>query len=314
MSSPIFLPILAILAGFAGLIWSADRFVAGAASFAQNLGMSTLMIGLTIVSLGTSAPEVLVAINASIEGSGQLAMGNAIGSNLANIGLVLAVTALIAPIPITRDIFKMEIPFLIALTALLGLLIFNGVLTFVDSIVLILCIPLFLWLVAKTNTHSQEDDIEEFSNAKAFVLFLGGLLLLIISSDVLVWGAKGIAESLGVSELIIGLTIVAVGTSLPELAASIASVIKGHHDIALGNVIGSNIFNIMAVASVPGLFAPLAISSEMMYRDYLSMAALTLLLIALCAISLKRQTPKLGRSVGVLLLTLYLAYYYLLMQ
>jgi len=315
MSTQLLLQITAILVGFAGLIWSADRFVAGAASFAKTLGMSTMMIGLTIVSLGTSAPEVIVALSASLEGSGQMALGNALGSNLANIGLVLAVTAIIAPIPIAKSMFRLEAPFLIVITAILAAILYDGELTMGDSLILVAAIPAFLILVAKVGTSpAEEEEIESYPPLKAAALFFFGLALLILSSETLVWGAKGVALSMGVSELVIGLTIVAVGTSLPELAASIASALKGHHDIALGNVIGSNIFNIMAVISVPGFIAPLAVGEDVLNRDYPSMALLTALLILLCAISLGRKVPKLGRSVGFLLLALYIGYYFMLMM
>jgi len=315
MSTDLLLQITAIFLGFAGLIWSADRFVAGAASFAKTLGMSTMMIGLTIVSLGTSAPEVIVALSASLEGSGEMALGNALGSNLANIGLVLAVTAIIAPIPIAKSMFRLEAPFLIVITAILAAMLYDGELTLSDSLILLAAIPAFLILVAKVGTGpTEEEEIESHPPLKAAALFFFGLALLILSSEVLVWGAKGVALSMGVSELVIGLTIVAVGTSLPELAASIASALKGHHDIALGNVIGSNIFNIMAVISVPGLIAPLAVSQDVLSRDYPAMALLTGLLIVLCAVSLGRKAPKLGRAVGFLLLALYIGYYLMLMM
>lgn len=312
MSTEIIYQILAILIGFAGLIWSADRFVASSASIAKNLGMSTMTIGLTIVSLGTSAPEVLVALSASLNDSGSLAMGNALGSNVANIALVLAITAIVAPIPIAKQLFKMEAPFLVGVTALLGLFIFNGELSRLEGLILLLLIPVFLWLVSRTQTEIEQEDIERSEGFKTFAWFIVSLAILIGSANTLVWGAKGVALTLGVSELVIGLTIVAIGTSLPELAASVASALKGHHDIALGNIIGSNIFNIIAVASIPGVVGPLAIDADILSRDYYVMAGLTALLVIACALTLKRRGSKLGRSFGVVMLSSFCAYYYFL--
>ena len=312
MSTEIIYQTLAILLGFAGLIWSADRFVASSASIAKNLGMSTMTIGLTIVSLGTSAPEVLVALSASLDNSGSLAMGNALGSNVANIALVLAITAIVAPIPIAKQLFKMEAPFLVGVTALLGLFIYNGELSRLEGLILLLLIPVFLWLVSRTQTSLEQEEIESSEGFKTFIWFVVSLAILIGSANTLVWGAKGVALTLGVSELVIGLTIVAVGTSLPELAASVASALKGHHDIALGNIIGSNIFNIIAVASIPGVVGPLVIDADILSRDYYVMAGLTALLVIACALTLKRSGSKLGRSFGAVMLSCFCAYYYFL--
>ena len=312
MSTEIIYQTLAILLGFAGLIWSADRFVASSASIAKNLGMSTMTIGLTIVSLGTSAPEVLVALSASLDNSGSLAMGNALGSNVANIALVLAITAIVAPIPIAKQLFKMEAPFLVGVTALLGLFIYNGELSRLEGLILLLLIPVFLWLVSRTQTSLEQEEIESSEGFKTFLWFVVSLAILIGSANTLVWGAKGVALTLGVSELVIGLTIVAVGTSLPELAASVASALKGHHDIALGNIIGSNIFNIIAVASIPGVVGPLVIDADILSRDYYVMAGLTALLVIACALTLKRSGSKLGRSFGAVMLSCFCAYYYFL--
>ncbi len=314
MTTEIIYQTLATLLGFAGLIWSADRFVASSASIAKNLGMSTMTIGLTIVSLGTSAPEVLVALSASLDNSGSLAMGNALGSNVANIALVLAITAIVAPIPIAKQLFKMEAPFLVGVTALLGLFIFNGELSRLEGLILLLLIPVFLWLVSRTQTNLEQEEIESSEGFKTFIWFIVSLAILIGSANTLVWGAKGIALTLGVSELVIGLTIIAVGTSLPELATSVASALKGHHDIALGNIIGSNIFNIIAVASIPGVVGPLVIDASILSRDYIVMAGLTVLLVIACALTLtrKRSGSKLGRSFGAVMLSCFCAYYYFL--
>ncbi len=322
---------LAITAGFIGLVWSADRFVGGSAAIASNLGMSKLIVGLTIVSLGTSAPEIVVAISAALKDSSELAVGNALGSNLANIGLVLGITALVAPLPIQRHLLTQEIPILLAVTALAGLFLWDAQINFVEGFILAaLLIPLIGLMIYNKKKHPspEEEDVDtpDLSNLKAGIWFILGLSLLIISSEVLVWGAREVALSFGVSPLVIGLTVIAVGTSLPELAASVASALKGHHDIALGNIIGSNIFNILAVMSVPGLIAPSLMDSAVFSRDYLSMAGITAFLAAaICLDYFIRNMPKgessgthpgshglLGRRIGCLLLLAYIGYYLLL--
>lgn len=317
--SEVWLAAAAVIAGFIGLVWSADRFVSGSASIALNLGLSKLVIGLTIVSLGTSAPEIMVAVSAGFKGAGDLAVGNAIGSNLANIGLVLGATALIAPLPVQRHLFTQEIPVLLAVTALAGIMLFDAQLTLIEGLILAsLLIPLLWMTVAyKKKHHSSEEENTEIPQMllpRAISWFVIGLAALLISSEILVWGAQKLAQAAGVSPLIIGLTVVAVGTSLPELAASIASALRGHFDMALGNIIGSNIFNILAVMSVPGIIATTEMDTAVFSRDYLSMLALTLLLVTLIGCSLWRHTAsaKIGRRFGGLLLLSYIAYYGLL--
>ncbi len=321
--------VVAILIGFAGLIWSADRFVAGAAAIARNLGMAPIMIGLTIVSLGTSAPEIIVAISASLEGAGELAVGNAIGSNLANIGLVLGITAIIAPLPIANALLKREIPLLVIITLGAGLFLYDHHLGSLDGVVFLLVLTAaFVYLVISKShqpdaAHEADaEHIPSMASKKAWLLFIVGLVLLIISSEVLVWGAKEIALSMGVSKLIIGLTVVAVGTSLPELAATVASALKGHHDIAIGNIIGSNLFNLLAVMAMPALITPLDLDVSVFTRDYMAMTAITLLL-ALIILAHKLWGAAKGQSTvtkvahiarieGGLLLLVYAAYYYVL--
>ena len=311
-------PLAAILVGFIGLIWSADRFVEGSASIAKNAGISPLIIGLTIVSFGTSAPEVLVSINAAINGAGELAIGNALGSNLANIGLVLGVTALVATMPVQRHLLLQEWPILMGATLLSGVFLFDGVLkTWEGYVLILLLVPTVAYLVIikkKTFTAAEveaEETIKSLSTKMALVWFLVGLALLVAASKVLVWGAIHTATYFGVSPLIIGLTVVAVGTSLPELAASVVSALKGHHDIALGNIIGSNLFNILAVMSIPALFAPLALDSAVFHRDFAAMFGITTLLLVLTLTSFWRGKG-LGRLTGALLLCTYTAYYFYL--
>lgn len=314
----------AILVGFIVLVWSADLFVAGAAAIAENMGMSPILIGLTIVSLGTSAPEVLVSINAAILGTGELAIGNAIGSNLANVGLVLGITAMIAPIPVHKNRLKREMPTLLAVTLGCGLLILDNELDVVDGLLMLAALTFILVEMISSQSHdinaAEEANVDELPHMqpkRAWASFAIGLILLSASSKLLVWGASRIALELGVSPLVIGLTIVAIGTSLPELAACLASAMKGHGEIALGNIMGSNLFNLLGVMSLPGLFSTQLLDTQVLHRDYGSMMGLTLLLALALYASVLRPSyregvgeVRLGRSIGALLLASYALYYY----
>lgn len=305
---------LAIVIGLIILVWSADRFVLGAAATARHLGMSPLLIGMTIVSLGTSAPEIFVSATASLDGSGILAIGNALGSNITNVGLVLGVTALIAPLPIQGKMLKKEIPILLLVTVIAGLVLQDLAVSFWDGIVMLICLVITLfWLFNENNEQEisgldeeEAQAIEETSTAKSIMWLVIGLVALMLSAKILVWGSVEVARYFGISELIIGLTIVAIGTSLPELAASVASALKGHHDIAIGNVVGSNIFNLLAVMPIPGLVAKTEIGSEVLYRDYGAMLGITVLLIAF--IYGFRRKGRVGRSAGSILLLAYFSY------
>lgn len=321
-----FAPYIAILVGFVGLIWSADRFVNGAAAIAAQFGMPTLLIGLTIVAFGTSAPEILVSINAGLAGAGGLAVGNAVGSNLANIGLVLGITALIAPLPISRRLLTREVVYVGAATLVGGWVIYDLNIFWYETLALFALLGFIVFLLIRQRSEHPEmaeaEEVEEIthlthiSNTKAWTLFAVGLILLIISSDILVWGATETATRFGVSELIIGLTVVAIGTSLPELAASVASALKGHHDIALGNVLGSNMFNLLAVMAVPGLFDTLQVDSVAFSRDYLAMGVLTALLIGMMIVAVvtQKRAAKLPRWTGLLMLGPYIAYFVVLFK
>jgi len=324
---------IAIVFGFVVLVWSADLFVAGAASIAENMGMSPILIGLTIVSLGTSAPEVVVAIIAALADAGEMAVGNAVGSNIANIGLVLGVTLLVAPLFVHRSCIRREMPLLLLVTLAVALLIMDGEISRMDGLLMLVALTLILYQLVKTQSHDL-DAIEELSEEslphlkplRAWLTFFLGLIMLVGSSRLLVWGATEIALELGVSNLVIGLTVIAVGTSLPELAASVASAIKGHTEIALGNVIGSNLFNLLAVMPIPGLIASQQLEDAVLYRDYTTMAGFTLLLALAMYAGRWRQQRKLqktagdtsipsgsaylGRVVGVLLVALYAMYYH----
>ena len=319
---------MAIIAGLIGLVWGADRFVIGAASAAKNFGISPMVIGLTIVSIGTSAPEIIVSINAALEGSGALAVGNALGSNLANIGLVLGVTALIAPLPAQRHLVFQEGPVLLFVTALVGYCLYDQSLGRTESLVMLALIPLLLWVTVKYKVQhpdaeelAEVEDIATTSNAAAATWFVIGLLVMLLSSKILVWGAITTAAEMGISELVIGLTVVAIGTSLPELAASVTSALRGHHDIAIGNVFGSNLFNFLAVMPIAGVISPLQLNSAVFYRDYLAVTALTLLLLGSIALHYFRQrkredkaaTVHLSRKFGSIMLLLYVLYFVVLL-
>ena len=311
----LYLPVSTLILGVLGLIWGADRFVAGSASFARSIGISTLVVGLTVVSVGTSAPEIIVSINAALEGSGELAVGNALGSNLANMGLVLGITLLIASIPIYPHLLRDESPILLLVTGLAGICLYNGALDRLESIALVLLVaPLLIVAVKYKKSHPdsvEPQNIAAYSLSGAAIRFALGLAVLLVSAKMTVWGAKSIATFMGISELVIGLTIVAIGTSLPELAASVISAIRGHHDIALGNIIGSNLFNLLLVMGAAGAITPISLDSAVFARDYMAMAGMTLLMVLLLAKAL-RGNRQLSKNAGLILLSAYCLYYYVL--
>lgn len=321
--------IIAIVLGLIILVWSSDQFVNSAASTAKMLGMSTLMIGLTVVSFGTSAPEIMVAINSALNDAPGLAVGNAVGSNIANIGLVLGITALVCALPIRSGLIKRELPLLLVVTGVTGVLMYDLKLDMIDGIILLAMMPVTLFIFHKFshqagNEHDAAEnefeeeiaDLPEMSLTKAWGMLFISLVMLIASAHGLVWGASGIAREFGISELVIGLTIVAIGTSLPELAASVASALKGHHDLAIGNIIGSNLFNLMTVLSVPGLITLTPIEPVGFSRDYFVMLALTLALALFIFIQGRTkqtsagvaQTGQLTRVHGLIFLIGYTAY------
>ncbi|HEC18936.1 MAG TPA: calcium/sodium antiporter [Gammaproteobacteria bacterium] len=286
---------LAVLGGFGLLVWSAERFVHGAAGLARNLGVSSLVIGMTIMGFGTSAPEMLVSGMAAGSGNPGLGVGNALGSNIANIALVLGTTALIMPLTVDSRIVRREFPMLFVVTLLAAGLLLDGELGVLDGTVLMSATALMVaWMIWMSRQPQKPDHVApgadpleaEFeheiptgmSTGQAVLWVVLGLVVLVLSSKLLVWGAVGIASDMGVSDLVIGLTIIAVGTSLPELAASVISALKGEDDMAVGNVIGSNMFNLLAVLGLPGLIAPSVLEPAVMQRDFPVVIALTLLL------------------------------------
>jgi cation:H+ antiporter len=281
---------IAIVGGFALLVWGADRFVIGASATARNLGVSPLIIGLTVVGFGTSAPEMLVSAIAAAAGNPNMGIGNAIGSNITNIGLVLGITALVTPLAVHSGTLKREFPVLFLIMLLTLLLLLDSEMGRLDGFILLFCLGAMVYWMVQLGLREQRDSdplASEFSDEipahmpmKAALWWLVvGMVILLGSSRLLVWGSVNVAEWFGISDLIIGLTIVAIGTSLPELAASVMSALKGEHDIAIGNVLGSNMFNLLAVLSMPGLIMPGATPAELLSRDYPVMFGLTIALL-----------------------------------
>ncbi len=311
---------LAVLAGFALLVWGADRFVTGAAATARNLGVSPLIIGLTIVGFGTSAPEMLVSAMAAWAGNPGLAVGNALGSNITNIGLVLGTTALITPLAVRSETLRREFPILFAVMLLTLILLQDGQLSRADGLILVAgFFVMMYWMVSLGRRERAADPMDDefadeiptgMATGRALFWVIAGLLILLGSSRLLVWGAVNIAHAFGIPDLVIGLTIVAIGTSLPELAASIMGALKNEPDIAIGNVLGSNMFNLLAVLGLPGLIHPLATPPEVMQRDFPIMIGFS---VALFAMAYGFRGPgRLNRVEGGILLAAYLGYLFLL--
>jgi len=326
MLMPLLYPSLAIIIGFVVLVWGADKFVLGGAASARCFGVSPMIIGLTIIGFGTSAPEMLVSAVAALEGTPNLAIGNAIGSNITNIALVLGVAAMATPLMVKSQILKREYPIMFAVMLLALLVMWDLKLNYVDGIILLVGLVFIMgWMVKvglnenklsnnQVNDTTEQDPLEsefesEIPNLKlsvALFWLIFGFVLLLASSKVLVWGAVEVAQFFGVSELVIGLTIVALGTSLPELAATVMSALKGEHDMAIGNIIGSNIFNLLAVIGIPALITPIVLEENVLQRDFLSMIGISLVLFVLAYGF--RGNGRINRVEGFLLFSLYIAY------
>jgi cation:H+ antiporter len=278
--------------------------------------MSSMLIGLTVVALGTSAPEVFVAVASSFEGAPELAVGNAIGSNIANTGMVLGITALMIPLPFRVEVLRRDLPILMMVTVCAGIVLANLYLGALDSLLLLGALSLFLYRLVREHSRTismeRAADISEFaeiptmSTQKGIFVLLFSLVFLLSSAELLVWAATEIAIIMGISELIIGLTVIAVGTSLPELVVSVSSAFKGQTDLAIGNIVGSNIFNLLLVLSIPGLIHPTELGTEILWRDYLLMFMMTMLLV-LFAYGV-RTKAKITRIEGGFLLIIWLAY------
>ncbi|HCN17442.1 MAG: calcium/sodium antiporter [Psychrobacter sp.] len=313
------LAVIAILIGLAVLVWSADVFIDGATALAKKFSVPSFLIGVLILGIGTSAPEMVVSVLAALEGSPELALGNAYGSNIINIALVLGATVLISPIIIRKAIIKRDLPLLLLVTAIAAWQLRDGLLSLTDGIILLVLLAIVLGmqivLSLREGYHEHEDEVVvatdpdevELSIARGLGSLFLGMSMLVISSRAIVWGAVELATLWGLSELIIGLTIVAVGTSLPELVSSLSAARKGEHDMALGNIIGSNIFNTLGVVGLAALITPITVNPIILSRDVLAMGLITLLLVALCGFAFltKRQF---GRTSGATLLLFFVGY------
>ncbi|MCG9712462.1 calcium/sodium antiporter [Shewanella insulae] len=308
--------IFLLIAGLGALVWSADKFVFGAAAFARNLGLPPMLIGLTIVAMGSSAPEMFVAATASLEGMTDTAIGNVLGSNVANITLILGITALLGAISVSSQTLKREIPMMLGATALAGYFLHDGQLTRIEGLVLMaLFFSLMGYLIWHAISNKERDPLideaesevpKDVPTPKAILWLVVGIVLLPLSADWMVQGAVGIAKAFHMSDLVIGLTIIAVGTSLPELAACVAGVLKKEDDLAIGNVVGSNLFNILAVLALPALIAPGAVDTAASSRDFYMVMATSVALAILILLTGKARQLRPWHG-GVLLAT-FIAY------
>ncbi len=312
-----FMAMGAIIAGLVLLVWSADKFVDGAAATARHLGMPTLLIGMVVIGFGTSAPELAVSAMAAADGNPGLALGNGYGSNITNIALIVGLTAVMAPIAVHSQVIRKELPLLLVLTLIAGAQLIDGELSRLDGWVLLAVFAgvmgwsIYQGVKGKADPLAEDVDSEVIAHPmplKTALIWLAiGLVLLVASSRILVWGAVTVAQSLGVSDLVIGLTIVAIGTSLPELAAALAAVKKNEHDLILGNILGSGLFNTLAVVGLAAAIEPMAVAPEVLYRDWALMLALTLALLVM-GFGVSGHRKLISRFDGGLLLLVYLAY------
>jgi len=314
--------LLYLVAGLLLLIFSAERFIFGASALARNLRVSPLLIGVIVVGFGTSAPELMVSTISALRGNPGIAIGNAIGSNITNIALILGVAALIRPMEVHSSILRRELPILLSASLACWILLRNGHLDRLDGVLLLVAFAVMIYWMVAVAVRGRGDSVDiletEFaleipdrvSNAKAVVWLIAGLIVLLGSSQMLVVAAVDLATRIGVSDLIIGLTVVAVGTSLPELAASVVAAIKKEDDIAVGNIVGSNTFNTLAVLGLPGILAPGPFAPEVLTRDIPIMVSLTLVLFGMAYGF--RRAGRIDRPRGVFLLAAFVGYQWLL--
>lgn len=310
----------ALFFGLVILLWSADKFVEGASGIAEYAGLSPLLIGMLIVGFGTSAPELIVSVTAALNKSTSIAIGNAFGSNIVNIGLILGITALIKPVRVSSNVLKKELPILLAVTGFSYLLIFDSKISRLEAFVLLLLFFLLMgWSLLQDKKNGKDNldaEVKESLGSRKPGLWVSvfytaaGLLLLIASSRMLVYGAVFLAQKAGVSDLVIGLTIIALGTSLPELASSAAAAFKGKHDIALGNIIGSNLFNTLAVTGLAFSVYPSDFPVEVVRRDFMFMLFLTAM-VFVTGYGFGRQ-GRINRFEGIFLIGVYLVYLWIL--
>ncbi|CED72349.1 sodium/calcium exchanger protein [Aliivibrio wodanis] len=312
------MPTLLLIVGLSLLVWGADKLVFGSAALAKNYGISPLVIGMTILAMGSSAPEMMVSAAAALDGKTDTAVGNVIGSNIANIALILGITALIKPLAISSGIIRRELPLMLIVTILAGGIMYDNYLGFYEGVLLatlFIAFILAMLYISKneqkngdTLLEEQESEIPEgVANSKALFWVVIGLILLPLGANMLIDNAVVIAKHFGMSDLVIGLTIIALGTSLPELAASVAGVLKGEDDMAVGNIIGSNVFNILAVMGIPALIHPSIISEFIMGRDFYVMLGVSILLL-LMALGKSRSINRIEGSILVVIFLVYQGY------
>jgi len=311
------MPLVALIGGIVLLVISADKFVEGAATCAKIVGLPPLLIGMIVIGFGSSMPEMVISGLSASGGNPGLALGNAFGSNIANIALILGITALISPISVQSRVPQRELPYLLMLTAFAALLFYDdGYLSKSDGwslmmlFLLIMAWSIYEGMTAPSDALGESVDaeyIDRMSGRKALIYMILGLIFLVISSRILVWGGVEIATMMGISDLIIGLTIVAIGTSLPELAAAIAAVRKNEHELALGNVIGSNMFNTSIVVGITGTLAPTALDPDLLQRDLVVVIILTIAM-TISAWNFSGRGGRINRWEGGLLLFTYVFY------
>jgi cation:H+ antiporter len=310
------LALIELVGGLLLLGWSADRFVLGSASTARHLGLPALLIGMVIIGFGTSAPELVVSAFASSEGHPEIALGNAYGSNIANIGLVLGIAALVSPIFVHRGAVKVEIPMLFGVLALAAWQYRDHELSRPEAAILLVAFAAFIgwsfWHSTRTKGEHLAIDAEQelaeagLSRSASVIWMLVGLVLLVASSYYLVEGAKEVAHRLGLSDLVIGLTVIAIGTSLPELASAVAAARRSEHDLIIGNIVGSCLFNALGVVGLAGVIHPVRVDPEILTRD---LPALGILTIALALIAYRfRRDRHINRFQGLLLLVGFVTY------
>lgn len=312
---------LLLIVGLVLLVYGADRLVYGAAAIARSFGISPMIIGIGIVGVGTSLPELTVAVTASMNYQTDTAVGTVLGSNIANILLILGCAALIRPLSVRSDMLRRELPLMLAATILGGFVLYNNQLTLISGVLLLTAFAVVLWWMLKIARsaddtghdplpHEQMAEVPEDTGSTVALLWMAlGLIMLPLAARIVTDNAIVVARYFGVSELVIALTIIAVGTSLPELATSVAGAIKGEHDMVLGNIIGSNICNILLVLGIPALFFPgRAIDPSAFTRDYWVMLGVSVVLCALCL----RRRQRIGHTAGALLVCGFIAYVALL--
>lgn len=324
------------VAGLILLVWSADKFVEGAACVASGYGIPPLLVGMVIVGFGTSAPELMVSALSALDNNPGIALGNAYGSNIANIALVLGLTLIIKPIGIAKSVMTRELPLLLGVTFISLFLIYDGLISAMDGLILIVLFTAVMLFTIRTSlASSREEAIQNIANPPldenqdegladaldnvvsmktAFFWTIAGLILLIVSARILVWGAVQIAVAIGVTDVVVGLTIVAIGTSLPELAAAVAATRKNEHDLVIGNIIGSNFFNTLAVVGLASILSPIKVPRDVIERDLAFAIGLTLLLWFFGYCAQRRKDGNITRYQGFVFVGMYCMYIYYLIS